>query len=73
MASSNLRLLHRLRSYLTVEAACNVYSMMILPLITYSTTTEYRTNIYNTINLNCCLDVRLRSSNVMIICYQLMA
>ena len=37
-ASSSLRLLHRSGSYLTVEAACNVYSMMIVPFITYSTT-----------------------------------
>ena len=35
-ASRRLRLLHRLRSYLTVATACNVYSMMLVPLITYS-------------------------------------
>ena len=35
--SSRLRLLHRLRLYLTVEADFNVYSMMIVPLITYNT------------------------------------
>ena len=37
-ASSLLHLLHRLQSYLTVEAACNVYAMVILPLITCRTT-----------------------------------
>ena len=37
-AISRLRLLHQLRSYLTVEVACNVYAMMIVPLITHSTT-----------------------------------
>ena len=37
-ASSRLRLLQRLRLCLTVEAACKIYAMMIVPLITYSTT-----------------------------------
>ena len=36
--SSRLSLLHQLWWYLTTEAACNVYAMMILPLISYSTT-----------------------------------
>ncbi|XP_057308170.1 uncharacterized protein LOC130646052 [Hydractinia symbiolongicarpus] len=35
-ASSRLRLLQRLRPCLTAEAAHNVFSMMIVPLITYS-------------------------------------
>ena len=34
--SSRLGLLDRFRSYSTVEVSCNVYSMMIVPLITYS-------------------------------------
>ena len=37
-ASSRLRLLQRLRPYLTIEAAQKVYLMMITPLITYSST-----------------------------------
>ena len=36
--SSCLRLLHRLKSYITTEAVCNVNSTMIAPLITCSTT-----------------------------------
>ena len=36
-ASSRLRYLNQSRSYLTIEAACNV-SIMTVPLITYSTT-----------------------------------
>ena len=37
-ASIGLQLLLRLRLSLTIEAACNVYSMMIVPLITCSMT-----------------------------------
>ena len=36
--SSCLCFLHQLRSYLTVETACNIYSMVTLPLIVYCTT-----------------------------------
>ena len=37
-ASSRLRLLQRLRNYLTVESSRNIYLMMIAPLLTYSST-----------------------------------
>ena len=35
-ASSRLQLLYKTRPYLTLEAALNVYKMMILPILTYS-------------------------------------
>ena len=39
-ASGRLKLLRRLRSYLTVESAYSIYSMMILPLLTYRSTVK---------------------------------
>ena len=38
--SGRLKLLRRLRSYLTVESAYSIYSMMILPLLTYRSTVK---------------------------------
>jgi len=39
-ASGRLKLLQRLRSYLTRESAYSIYSMMIVPLLTYRSTVK---------------------------------
>ena len=51
-ASARLRLLKRLRPYLTVDATIKVYLSMIISIMTYISTIQFRAMTLNAKNIN---------------------